>query len=109
MVSPDLQAELTSTPERTEALLTAMCLPPHMLDIMKAGLGLQGQVTTIQLLEYPFAQPTFFSEQHFSMLQFLETMRPCNWQQHVASYLVARPPVLQQRLEVVKGDLGECG
>jgi hypothetical protein len=30
------------------------------------------------------------------------------WQQHVASYLVARPAVLSQRLEVVLDDMGEC-
>jgi hypothetical protein len=83
-------------------------LPPHMLDMFRAGLDLEGKTTTAQLLQYPFSQPTFFSQQHFGDLVFPDNNHPGSWEEHVASYLVARAPVLQQRLDMVKGDLGEC-
>lgn len=104
-----LQPELTATPERTEALLTALCLPTHMLQIMRAGLGLQQQrPTTTWLLEkFAFSDPDFFT-QTFVDTVLVHQGGPNTLQEHLANYLVTRPPFLHRRLEVALLDMGEC-
>jgi hypothetical protein len=105
-----MQAELTATNERTEALLTGMRLPFHFYSIMRAGLGLQHErpTTTWLLEDFAFAKASFFNKQHFQTSLVHDKRGAQTWEEHVASHLVARPPVLQQRLEVVLLDMGEC-